>query len=241
MWNHWLFFRDVMSHWVAAMSSIVSFTLGIVEYLRNRKTEGWIFAAIACLFLFVAFDQAWQDEHRNSIVLIGEKRASVSDAAFWKDQSYAKDEELRVRDDLLEKNYTALIGEQKTANESQSSLARLSGKILDIGKPVSLSVVTQALMEPPGDGPIKVRYFISLTNKPVNPAIMSVSCDQDIVAGEGAVVGAEQEMMGIGPIISKRRFTVSVGSPPWTPVSPILIDVHYTGARPDCGVEGVAQ
>ena len=241
MHQHWLFIGNVVAHWVAAMSSAVAFTLGIVEYWRKQKTEGWIFFAIASLFLVVAFDQAWQDEHRNSEVLIAEKGVAVSESNFWKQQSFQKDDALRSRDQLLAQNYAALIGEQGTANKAQDSLTRLSGKILEMGKPEPLRVVTQALMEPGGDGPVKVRYFIVLTNKTVNPAIMNVECDQDITAGEGAVVGATQMMAGIGPVVSGRRFSLSITSPPWSPLSPILLDVHYKGVQPNCGIQGVAQ
>lgn len=166
---------------------------------------------------------------------------ALEQTAFWKQQSYEKDASLRSRDQLLGQNYSALIGEQSTANDSQSALAKLSDKILDIGRPLKLNVVTQPLMEPPGDGPIEVRYFIVLTNKTVNPAFMNVSCDQDITAGEGAVVGTTQTLMGIGPVVGKRRFNLSITSPPWGPLSPVLLDVHYSGTEPNCGVEGVAQ
>jgi hypothetical protein len=241
MHNYWLFIRNVLAHWVAAMSGIVSLALGIVEYFRKRQTEAKLFAVVACVFLMPAFYQAWQDEHHNSEILIAEKSTAVSERDFWRQQAYRKDDALRSRDQLLAQNYTALIGEQGTANKAQDSLAQLSGKILDIDKPAPLRVITQSLAEPSGDGSIKVRYFIVLTNKTVNPAIMNVVCDQDISAGEGAVVGAKQEMMGIGPVVAKRRFNLSITSPPWSPLSPILLDVHYSGPEPNCGIEGVAE
>jgi hypothetical protein len=237
MHNQWLFFRDVLSHWVTSMSGIVSLLICAVEYIRKHKLEGAMFCVLAGLFLICAFDQAWEDEHRNADVLIGEKSALVSELEFWKQQSYQKDDAIHTRDQLLSKNYAALIGEQTTANNTQSSFSRLSEKILEVGKPQPLRVITQALMEPAGDGPLKVQYFIVLINKSVNPAIMEISCDQDITSGGGAVVGARQALMGTGPVIAKRRFDLSLTSPPWTPLSPVLLDVHYTGSQPSCGVE----
>ena len=73
MHDRLLFVGNVLAHWAAFISSIVSFTLGIAGYVRDRKTEGWIFAAIAFLFLLVACDVAWQDEDRNATILVAEK------------------------------------------------------------------------------------------------------------------------------------------------------------------------
>lgn len=130
---HWLFVPNTLSHWVASMSSIVSFTLGIVELIRNKKIESWIFFAIAGLFLIVAFDQAWQDEHRNSEIMKVEKSKAESDMTFWKDQSYSKDASLRTRDELLVKNYGVLA-------DTQSSMATLSNRLLDVAKPEPLKI-----------------------------------------------------------------------------------------------------
>jgi hypothetical protein len=241
MHDHWLFTWNVLSHLVASMSGFASFLMSLWEHSRRRKIESRVFFIVGVLCLVIAFDQAWQDEHRNSEILKAEKATLSSDAGFWKNQAYEKDTSLRSRDQLLAQNYTALIGQQSSANDSQSALAKLSDKILDIGKPQALRVVIQALMEPIGDGPVKVRYFIVLTNKTVTPAIVNVSCDQDITAGEGAVVGTTVMSAGMGPVIGNRRFNFSIASPAWSPQSPILVDVHYTGAQPNCGIEGVAQ
>jgi hypothetical protein len=132
MHDHLLFIGNAFGHLVAAMSGVVSFAVSIVEAVRNKKFETWAFFVLGALSLFVAFDQAWQDEHRNSQELIAEKAAAVSERNFWKDQSYRKDDALRSRDELLAQNYGALIGQQTTSNKSQQSLAQLSNKIVEL-------------------------------------------------------------------------------------------------------------
>lgn len=132
MYTHWLFLYNVLVHLVASMSSLVSFGISVYEAFKGKKFETWAFFAIGTLCLIIAFDQAWQDEHRNSEILKAEKSAAASERDFWKAQSYDKDSALRQRDSLLASNYTALIGEQATANKSQGSLADLSKKVAEL-------------------------------------------------------------------------------------------------------------
>jgi hypothetical protein len=132
MHDHWLFIWNVLGHLVASMSGLVSFGVAIYEAFNKKKFETWAFFVIGALCLTVAFDQAWQDEHRNAQLLISEKANAIEEKNFWKEQSYEKDAELRTRDSLLAQNYTSLIGEQATANKSQGSLAQLSSKIADL-------------------------------------------------------------------------------------------------------------
>lgn len=227
MHNHWLFIGNVLAHWVAFMSSIVSFTIGIVEYVRNRKTEGWIFAGIAFLFLLVAGDAAWQDEHRNSQVLIAEKASLFSEKDFWKEQSYEKDEALRSRDELLAQNYAALIGEQGAANKAQESLANLSGKVLELGKPKPFEWHAMALeSDEPGDTlgtdpPKRRERWILLANKDITPVEFQVSCNRPIAE-------VETKVAGTSGIIKTAKFSEElwgsqITSPAWGPNSPILV------------------
>jgi hypothetical protein len=226
MYNHLLFIGNVLAHWVAFMSSIVSFTLGIVEYVRDRKTEGWIFGGIAFLFLLVACDAAWQDEHRNATTLVAEKSTAIQGANFWKDQSYQKDASLRTRDEMLSKNYSALIAEQGTANDTQKSLAQLSGKILEIGKPVSFEWRAMALEGPdpmPGTPNSKERWLL-LANKSVSPVEFQFSCSRQIVAAETKAVGSNYEEDTVR-LNESGLWGSHVSSPAWGPDAPILIEM----------------
>jgi len=89
MGDHFLFFHNVSAHLVALMSGIVSFGIGIWEKAKKNSNpiHARAFWIIAALCLIVAFDEAWQDEHRNAQVVIAEKALEVSakgnsDAAF---------------------------------------------------------------------------------------------------------------------------------------------------------------
>jgi len=115
------------------MSGIASFVFATIEHVRNKKIESRAFFGVGVLCLIVAFDQAWQDEHNNVKVLIAEKSALWQERDFWKDQSYQKDASLRARDELLGRNYSVLA-------DTQSSLATLSNRLLDVAKPAPLKI-----------------------------------------------------------------------------------------------------
>lgn len=212
------------------MSSIVSFTVGIVEYVRDRKTEGWIFAGIAFLFLLVACDAAWQDEHRNASILIAEKSLAIQGDNFWRDQSYQKDGAIRSRDQLLAQNYTALIGQQGVSSQTQSSLADISRKLLDINKPVAhkLTVLVWKEFDPKTENQ-EVQYLL-LTNTPVTPFRMQITCDSRIDELNGGVVGGPS--MGPGDTrVAPNSMIMEVDTPAWTPVTPFRVTLKYKATK----------
>ena len=124
--------------WSFGMSGIASFIMATWEHAKGRRIESRVFFVVGFLFLIVAFDQAWQDEHRNSQILQAEKSTQSSEAGFWKQQSYEKDASLRSRDELLSKNFSVL-------SDTQTSLATLSNHMLDITKPEPWKVITMPL------------------------------------------------------------------------------------------------
>ena len=219
---HWLFTVNVLAHWVASMSSIVSFTLGIVELVRNRKTEAWVFCAIGGLFLIMAFDQAWQDEHRNSQILTEEKSTATSQKNFWENQSYQKDISLRTRDELLTKNYGVLA-------QTQSSLADLSNKLVDVVKPEAFKVNVMRWQIPAvmntASGPVRIWVLVLLGNRQIDVTRGTASCDKPFTAlnsdilthGTSVRAGYEQK--------TPNSVHVEFVYPPWSKNNPLVLAV----------------
>lgn len=231
MHNHFLFIGNVLAHWVGFMSSIVSFTLGIVEYLRDKKTEAWIFTIIACLFLIVSFDAAWQDEHRNSSLLIGEKANAVSERDFWKQQSYAKDASLVTRDDLLAQNYTVLA-------QSQTALSTLSNRLLDITKPSSLKVTSfKSLLQRESDG-TAASALVFVVNRTVG-VHGEVACSSDFDVVEWEVMEPSHQHAALKSVIhavplAPNKVRLNGTLPMWEADSPLIMVITSKDANPDC-------
>jgi len=222
MHDHWLFTWNVLCHLVASMSGVASFVLSMWEHTKGRKIESRVFFIVGFICLTVAFDQAWQDEHRNSQVLISEKAVLSGESEFWKGQAYLKDESLRSRDQLLSQNYTALIGEQKTANQTQDSLTQLSGKILDIQKPIPWKWEALVLGIPSGTSPTRDQFLL-ITNKLMSPVDIIFSCSQPITNAESRIVANPYAAITVK--LDETRWESKISSPAWTPESPIEIDI----------------
>jgi hypothetical protein len=213
------------------MSGIVSFTIGIAEYFRKQKKEATIFCVIAGLFLIVAFDQAWQDEHRNGTILIGEKNTLGVERDFWKAQFYSANSTLQTRDNLLAQNYGALTAEQDSANKAQGSLATLSQKILEINKVPKMKWEALALesSEPVSSNPamLKSRWLL-LTNKSQSPAQFKFSCASPIISAEAKIAGSAADARTFP--LDDKQWGAKIMSPAWSPDSPVLI-VMTTSAK----------
>ncbi len=227
MHNHWLFAWNVCSHLVASMSGVASFLMSSWEHSRKRKIESRIFFAVGFFCLIVAFDQAWQDEHRNSTTLIVEKSSLSSEVSFWKEQTYSKDGALHSRDQLLAQNYTALIGEQTTANKAQDSLTDLSQKILNIDKPVSQKFTigqngwnaTTAAWKHYGQ-------WIVMSNLPVHANVL-LTCDQPFTIIDASIVNGGPHYPDAIQQFSPSSWRVQIPSPLITEQTPLIITVAY--------------
>lgn len=245
MHNNWLFIRNVVAHWVGTMSGVVSITFGVIEYFRKKKAEATIFAAIAICMIFVSSGQAWQDEHRNSENLKGEKNAIVIERDFWKEETYKKDGELQAANQVLAQNFNALAESQKTGDETQKSLTHLSERILEIGKPQAqrTTILYEGRESPASflrdsDGN-NIAQWLLLTNKLSSPTTVEIACSRQflklprvviLTPAGGATLAAHQQ---VSP--TQVRFTVQS---PWSPQAPMLVEIPFqnSSASLDCSI-----
>lgn len=221
MHNVWLFLMNVVAHLVASMSGIVSFVIAFYEAVRNRKIESWIFFAVGAICLIIAFDQAWQDEHRNVETLIAEKSTLWQERDFWRNQSYEKDASLRIRDSLLEKDTVAL-------GNSQGALANLSNKILELDKPQAQKFTVRRV----GGLDDFVRKwkhyeeFVVMTNVPVEARYL-VACNQPMGDVDARIAeGGPRFPMSVQEA-TPNEWMIHIPSPQITPGNPLLITVGY--------------
>jgi hypothetical protein len=226
MHSHGTFIYYVLSHWIATMSGVISLSIALYQAFMKREIESRVYFIAAGLFIFVACDQVWQDEHRNNQLLISEKASLWSERDFWKQQSYSKDDSLRKKDDLLGKNYGVLA-------ETQSSLATLSNRILDLAKErLKITDHYLGMMPSQSNTNIQAKYhgtFLVLTNKTITPIRLLVTCEGEIVQAGGMVLGTGAMMGGgwSGRVTgSKKQFGVGILSPAWTPVNPLLVTIY---------------
>ena len=222
--NHWLFIQNVLAHLVASMSSIVSFGLAIYEAFKKKKIESRVFFIVGAFFLILACDQAWQDEHHNTQTLVGEKSAILNERDFWKDQSYGKDASLRSRDELLTKNYGVLA-------QTQSSLATLSNRLLDVAKPAPLKIDVMRWEFPAtytyaNIGKVQFWVLVLIANKVISPTRGTITCDAPFGALTSTILTHGNTMRAGYEQTSPKTVHVEFMYPPWSAQNPLVFAVY---------------
>jgi hypothetical protein len=175
------------------------------------------------LCLIIAFDQAWQDERNNVKVLIGEKSTLWQERDFWKDQSYAKDTSLRNRDELLGKNYGVLA-------DTQSSLANLSNRPLDVAGPVPRKIDALRWKIPQtytyeNVGRVQFWTLVVVSNKVVNPAKGVITCDADFTIVETTILTHGSNLRAAYDTISPKTVHVDFVYPPLSAENPLVFSL----------------
>ena len=193
------------------------------EHVRQKKIESWAFFAIGILCFVFAFDQAWQDEHNNVKVLIGEKTVLWQERDFWKDQSYAKDASVRGRDELLEKNYGVLA-------DTQSSLTKLSNRLLDVAGPAPLKIDAHRWQIPTtytyqNVGKVQFWILVVTSNKMINPAKGTITCDADFHTVDIDIITHGNVLRAGYDSTSPRSVHVEFAYPPLTAENPLVFFV----------------
>jgi hypothetical protein len=76
--DFWTFFWAIASHWITVMSGVVAVSVGIIQFLRQKKfaPSTWIVVGMGCL-LFASY-QAWLDEHVARNIAEGANRSFQS-------------------------------------------------------------------------------------------------------------------------------------------------------------------
>ena len=206
------------------MSGIASFVFATIEHVRNKKIESRAFFGVGVLCLIVAFDQAWQDEHNNVKVLIAEKSALWQERDFWKDQSYQKDASLRARDELLGRNYSVLA-------DTQSSLATLSNRLLDVAKPAPLKIDVMRWQIPAtytyaNMGKVQFWVVVLIANKTVSPTRGTITCDAPFGALTSTILSHTSTMRSDYEQTSPKSVHVECMYPPWSAQNPLVFAVY---------------
>ncbi len=160
------------------------------------------------------------------------KASATADANFWKDQSFKKDEELRLRDQVLANNLAALNGTQK-------SLTELSIKVLEIGKPTPAKYNWNESDDDPRPQSGQIVSLLVLTTNKVVPAPVRIiiNCPREIfdrvdwrTAGKG--------MYGDAVLLdSGHTAFIQMELPLWSPQMPMLARAYSRKKMTTCTME----
>lgn len=145
---------------------------------------------------------------------------------FWKGQSYAKDDAIRSRDQLIFQNMQALTGTQLTANKTQQSLTNLSSKILNLTNSGPARIVSRVLTVKNDGQPattIVVGVVIAETTKRIAGFSGKISCPQAFAMQQVQML---QGVMALGPSYRQHQGQTEVdldfSGSPWDTQQPLV-------------------
>ncbi len=192
----------------------------MVKYL-NTPLEKRVFTGLVLVLLFVASFQAWVDEHHNAEQLTKEKANIAGEREFWKGQSYAKDQSLRDRDEMIGRNVEAL-------SETQLAFARLSDKVLDVThpEPLRIEVKLNELSSLSWPNERKLWIITLVSNKPLSPVRGTISCTHPFMAiGTPVIVGESATMVTDAGVLNDHEVRLGIVSPALNPDTPVMMPV----------------
>jgi hypothetical protein len=165
--------------------------------------------------------------------------ASTYRTAFNKSESGVQAKVGAVRDDLggqiltLKQECAVKDGINRTLErqnrDQQSSINGCLSEAVKLVTPEPLKITPLILEEK--DNQTK---FIVLVNKTVTPVNLILVCDQNITSASTWVLGQTIMAGGTG-VFASRLVQINIGSPAWSPISPLLVSVtHKENSTPTC-------
>jgi len=222
------------------MSGLASFGIAVWEAYKKQSIREKIFWVIGGICLLVAFDQAWQDEHRNADAVISEKASFAGiantcavDKRILESANSSLQLQLNNRDGNLTQADRHFSELQQSINKSQ---ALTSDCLILLGKKDTLPDVKLTLsLDSIDDSDFKMgrpkdmAVFV-LSNREVTSPRVLLECNRSIdLVGGGVIVGSGATLRSPGDTRrSRRSLLISIVSPSLTPEHPLFVPIRYT-------------
>lgn len=229
-----LYLGALVNHLLFTFGGVVLMIFAIIEKLRKKDTEAWIFwgAAIACIF--IACYGAWVDEHNNASAVIVEKADAWS--RYNSCSSGLKEKEAEVTG--WNNRFSDQVGRaatlQNTINSQQSTfdlcVTTLSKANAPIQQSTTMFVVGDIVANPAAKHSIR---YVLLTNKSVSPVKLILWCDGTIKAANIRTLSGSPFSGGVSPLSSGALFVppkmwqINLAFPVWSPEQPIVLQLDY--------------
>jgi hypothetical protein len=145
---HFLFIGNVAAHLVALMSGIATFGIAIWENIKKHPIRARSFWIVSAFFLLVAVDQAWQDEHRNSEVLIGQKSAVYAEKNACEQQQAIREAYTRGLEGNTLKQQQSIEEQRNFNSKQQDTLNTCVVSLVSATKPEKFAVFARGVRLP---------------------------------------------------------------------------------------------
>ncbi len=250
-----LFLGAVVNHWLFSFGGVGLMILAIIEKVRKKDTEAWIFwgGALACLF--IACYGAWVDEHNNTTAVISEKADVWSKYNGCSADVREKGQEIigwsaRFGDQMgfITGLQGRLNSQQGTVDSLQSTLAKQQAAVTTCVGDLAKAVIPEPqhtgmfFLTVPAQAPANrfARHFLLTTNKNVSPVRLIFQCSsakvdalQPVILPAGPMIG------GAAPVGDGHSFRINITTPVWAEEAPLVLEAvidKEDAALADCKV-----
>jgi hypothetical protein len=233
MGQHFLFLGNVAAHLVALMSGIASFLLAAVQAIRKKPIWENVFWIAGGLCLFVAFDQAWQDEHRNTQTVIAEKATFAASYGSCSSDLKIASAQTQFFEKQANMGMTNFNTQQETLNSCVVSLGRSNAPepIKITVKEAAFSVKGQSAHV--GNG--SPSALVLETNQIITPVHGTLTCNRpfSLLDAEFAM-GPHWTLSASKTVIAPNKARLEIETPAWNPGTPLVFLVFSAGDLSPC-------
>lgn len=228
-----LFLGALVNHLLFTFGGVALMIFALIEKLRKKDTEAWVFWGVGLVCVFMACYGAWVDEHSNATVVISEKSDLWSRVNECDSNLQQREEEVRGWSNRFTDQLGRINGLQNPLNSQQSTFNMCVTTLAQANAPTpqhqSMGVTSVPLYSTK-----HLTLIVMTTNKPVpNPVRMTLWCDgvvKDITvqpaSGEG-YSGGLQKMKSPNPFQTPNRWFLQISGASWNPENPLLFWVFH--------------
>lgn len=207
-----------------------------VTHYRELGGQTWLVAALA-IGLGVSCFQAWHDEHHNATILIDQK------ADVWSKFNVC-DKERAVKGALADTYAGQMVVDRTRLDSQQDTFNRC---ILTLGQATvqerrRIDVKTLDVLNFNGSGgrTLTAWAVLAATNKIITPSSGILTCAEKFELQSFTILDTKITLKTSfhQSQINERQVRFLLGSPPWTPTSPLIfmLTTQEMGGLGDCSI-----
>jgi hypothetical protein len=208
-----LFIAALVSHWLFSFGGVVLVIIAVIERLRKKDTEAWVFWGAALVCLFIACYGAWVDEHNNAQAAMYGDRGK---AEAW--SMYNQCDKDRAVNDALAKSY------QNRNNSEQDLFDKCILSLGNANKPERLQFKAQWVL--PSLQNVETKRYLAVivgaTNKQTSVNVY-VRCDKDFQYLDAKIAGINSLMNRGSKSVTETEAIVDADIGTWSPDHPLVI------------------
>lgn len=191
-----------------------------VSRIHTALSSRW-FHLIGAILIVVSFYQAWNDEHKNTQLVIDQRAVDVSHLNECSQDLRLTRTRLADLEKLRDDKQQGFDAEQTNLTSCLTQL----GKKLEPKKP---QVVARFDAFTWLNTPHPMSEMVLVTNQTIVPARVLISCDNSFGVTP-RIGGAQNVTMMRQQRVSSKEIIVEIESPAWSPTSPLLLLIQSNG------------